>query len=392
MVTNAAIEGHDVWVVDPSLFTLPYDHELCQSLASQGHRVRLITRTLRQLEATLTPPRYDFSGLFYHLSEGRVLARSGRWIPRIVKGCEHVVGMMRLARMLRASTPDIVHFQWLPLPWVDRPALAAMARRCSLVLTVHDATAQGGRGFARLQRSGFFSTLKYFSRLVVHNETGRQALVESGVDAATIEILPHPPLPLPDGRAQPDLSSPVLMIFGEIKPYKGIDLAIEALAHLPDTHKKNVRLVIAGKAQMPLDGLKALAHDLGVTADIEWIDRYIPLRDLRTVLGSAAVFLLPYREADASGVFAQVLQLGRPIIASRTGVFSQFVGESGCGVLVEPGNSTELAEAIVRILDSPDHAARMGANARRLSRSMGSWHDMAVGLTDIYNRVRAERR
>jgi len=300
--------------------------------------------------------------------------------------------MTRLTRMLQSSTPDVVHFQWLPLPWVDRPALAAMARRCSLVLTVHDATAQGGRGFARLQRSGFFSTLKYFSRLVVHNETGRQALVESGVDAATIEILPHPPLPLPDGRAQPDLSSPVLMIFGEIKPYKGIDLAIEALAHLPDTHKKNVRLVIAGKAQMPLDGLKALAHDLGVTADIEWIDRYIPLRDLRTVLGSAAVFLLPYREADASGVFAQVLQLGRPIIASRTGVFSQFVGESGCGVLVEPGNSTELAEAIVRILDSPDHAARMGANARRLSRSMGSWHDMAVGLTDIYNRVRAERR
>ena len=284
----------------------------------------------------------------------------------------------------------MVHFQWLPLPWADRPFLAAMARRCPLVLTVHDATAQGGRGFAPLQTLGFEGALRNFSALIVHNEAGRKALIDLGIDPSTIETLPHPPLPLPPSEttAKPDSAKPVLMIFGEIKPYKGVDVAIEALAQLPDRYRGRTRLVVAGRPNMPLDGLKSLARDLGVASDIDWIDRYLGLDELGAILGQASVFLLPYRESDASGVLSQVLQLGRPIIASRTGGFPALVGEAGCGEVVEPGDPAALAGAITRLLDDPEAASRMGLAARTLSQTMPDRADTAKKTRLMYERTR----
>jgi glycosyltransferase involved in cell wall biosynthesis len=269
-----------------------------------------------------------------------------------------------------------------------------MARRCPLVLTVHDATARGGRGFAAMQTLGLPAALRHFSALIVHNEAGRRALLDLGVADASIEILPHPrlPLPAPTTATKPDPEEPVLLIFGEIKPYKGVDLAIEALALLPDRHRKRVRLVVAGRPAMPLEGLRALARDVGVAAGVEWIDRYVTQDELPALLGSAAIFLLPYRESDASGVLSQVLQLGRPIVASRTGDFPELVGAAGCGEVVEPDNATALAQAVCRLLDDPDRAARMGAAARELSQTMPGWGEMARALGAVYGRVRADRR
>lgn len=383
----------EVWLVDPPLFTLPYDHELGQALASTGLRVRLFGRPLRANETTVSSPDYDFDPLFYQRSEaGRGKSKSG--LHRFAKGIEHFIGMTRLGRSVRRAQPEVAHFQWLALPWADRPCLAAMARRCPLVLTVHDATARGGRGFAPLQTLGLRGALRHFSSLIVHNEAGRRALLDLGVDPAKIEILPHPPLPLPPTAAitPPDFTSPVLLIFGEIKPYKGVDLAIEALAQLPKRHRGRTRLIVAGRAHMPVTGLQTLARDLGVESRVEWIDRFIGLDELAALLGSASIFLLPYRSADASGVLSQVLQLGRPIIASRTGDFPTLVGMGGCGEVVEPGDAGELAGAVCRLLDDPDRAARMGAAARELSRTMPGWSDMARELRALYGRVRADRR
>jgi len=384
---------HELWVVDPSLFTLPYDHELCQALTAAGFRLRLVGRPLRASETTMSPPSYVLDPLFYRHSEDPN-RDSKHGSSRLGKGFEHLLGAARLAASVRRNRPDVVHFQWLPLPWADRPFLAAMARRCPLVLTVHDATARGGRGFAAVQTLGFPAALRHFSALIVHNEAGRRALLDLGVADASIEILPHPPLPLPAPAAatKPDPDAPMLLIFGEIKPYKGVDLAIEALALLPDRHRKRVRLVVAGRPAMPLEGLRTLARDLGVAAGVEWIDRYVTQDELPALLGSAAIFLLPYRESDASGVLSQVLQLGRPIVASRTGDFPALVGAAGCGEVVEPDNASALAEAVCRLLDDPDRAARMGAAARELSQTMPGWGEMARALGAVYGRVRTDRR
>ena len=138
---------------------------------------------------------------------------------------------------------------------------------------------------------------------------------------------------------------------------------------------------------MPLRELKALARTLGVEGNLEWIDRYLGLDELPALLSSASIFLLPYRESDASGVLAQVLQLGRPIIASDTGNFPELVGAGGCGEVVKAGDAKALAGAVSRLLDDPDRAAKFGSAASRLSQTMPGWNDVAMDLNSVYDRM-----
>src|SRR5690348_14729632 len=105
-------------IVDPSLFTLPYDAHLCEGLAQAGHEVRLYGRHLRPGELAGTSALAPF---FYSLSEK--LPRAGKNSSRlrnVVKPLEHVFDTLRLLRELRRFRPDVVHYQWMPIPAVDR--------------------------------------------------------------------------------------------------------------------------------------------------------------------------------------------------------------------------------------------------------------------------------
>ena len=390
MVISPGGGGLEVWVVDPSLFTLPYDHEMCQALVDRGHRVRLVGRQLRPLEETASAPRYTVETWFYPRTEGS--PRTGGPIRSVMKAFEHSSGMRRLANEVRRSKPDVVHFQWLALPMVDRTVLGTLAQDSTLVLTAHDATTVAGRGFSIVQRLGWEGALRHFSRLVVHSQTGCESLVKKGLDRESVVVVPHPPLPLPECPPAREDAEAVLMLFGEIKSYKGVDVAIEAVAQLPEALRTSVRLVVAGRPCMSLVGLKKLARDRGVADRVEWIDRYIRLDELPRLLGSVTMFLLPYREADASGVLSQILQLGRPILATRTGVFPELVEGGRCGVVVEPGDASSLAAAISRVAGNPQTAAEMGASARRLWQEIPSWTHMAERLERTYDLALSEHR
>jgi len=138
--------------------------------------------------------------------------------------------------------------------------------------------------------------------------------------------------------------------------------------------------------------LKETAERFGVAGRVEWLDRYIPLNELPEVLGCADAYLMPYRSADASGVMALLLQLGRPIIASRTGSLAEIVGESGCGILVAPGDAAGLAAAIERLIRDPESAAVMGTAAARASADLPSWDEMAALLVGLADRASDEER
>jgi len=378
----------ELLVVDPSLFTLPYDHELCRALVQRGERVRLVGRALRRHEATASAAEYRFEPLFADPSG------AGRW-RAVRKGIGHVVGLRRLQRLVQEIRPKAVFLQWLALAPADRLVVPSLARACPLLLTAHDASAGGGRGFGGLQTIGWRGALRHFDHLIVHTREGAATLRDSGVDRARIHVIGHPVLPLAVPPSEPGRSStePLrLVIFGEIKPYKGIDVAIEAIAKLPGDLASSIRLTIAGRPRMDPAVLKETAERFGVAGRVEWLDRYIPLNELPEVLGCADAYLMPYRSADASGVMALLLQLGRPIIASRTGSLAEIVGESGCGILVAPGDAAGLAAAIERLIRDPESAAVMGTAAARASADLPSWDEMAALLVGLADRASDEER
>ena len=128
------------------------------------------------------------------------------------------------------------------------------------------------------------------------------------------------PVPTGDQTAEqarhgnPDL---LLLTFGAIRPYKGVDIALEALARVDKD--LDVRLVVAGRSWGSADGLAEHARRLALGDRVEFIDRFIPNEEVARLFTSSDAALLPYRSASQSGVVQLSFAYDRPVIASRVG-------------------------------------------------------------------------
>ena len=390
-----------VALIDPSLFTLPYDRMLALGLQQAGHDVVLHARALEPREGgaegvTLAADFYRATGA------GRTA-----WLPGplrlALKGADHVLCMAALLARLRRERPDVIHFQWLPLPVVDRHFLPAFARLAPLVLTAHDSKPFNGDPAARLQGLGAKDCFGLFDRLIVHTERFRERLLFAGVPAERVVRIPHgllggggdgagerPPPPPPKEAATPRPLTFVL--FGQIKPYKGVDVLIEAFARLPQQLRAEARLRVVGRPFMDLDPLLDLARKRGVAPQLSLEPRFVPDDEIPTLFGPDSIAVFPYREIEASGVLTLAVAHGRPVIASRIGAFAEELADGVHGALVPPDDPAALAAAMEAMLADPEWLVRCAANVRALSGAVPSWREIGERTAAVYAAALEDRR
>ena len=337
-------------LVDPSLYTGPYDAALTEGLLSAGVDPLWATRPTRRGDEDEIPRRHVVP-LFYKRSDDAALLGPLR---AIVKGASHIIGLARLLTLIARRKPDIVHVQWVVLPLIDVPALWLIRLRRPLVLTVHDPTPYNGQRMSLLRRLGFDIPIRVADRVIVHTRGGRDALIARGVAPERIAIIPHGPLPLkavPQRRTGLHDPRYTFVLFGQLKPYKGIDVLIEAVALLPHDVRAQVRVVIAGRAHMALEPILARIAALGLDDTIDIRPRRFSNQEMADLFADADCFVFPYREIDASGVYFLTKGLRKWIVASRVGIFAEDLSDGEQGALVTSGDARALAHAL-------EHAAR----------------------------------
>src|ERR1700712_4371484 len=113
-----------VALIDPSLFTWPYDAALALGLSSVGHQVTVFGKPL--VAADAGPAHALLAPHFYRSLAQPFAQRLPRPVFMGLKGGSHILAMQRLVSELRALKPDVIHFQWTPLPAVDRWFLPAL--------------------------------------------------------------------------------------------------------------------------------------------------------------------------------------------------------------------------------------------------------------------------
>ena len=118
-------------LIDPSLFTLPYDAALAGGLQEHGHEVVLYGRKPGAHDSSA--PGVTLVPGFYRFAEHRAVRALPERVRLGVKGADHLASMLWLRRSLGKLRPDIIHFQWLPLPVIDRRFLAGLRRIAPLV-------------------------------------------------------------------------------------------------------------------------------------------------------------------------------------------------------------------------------------------------------------------
>jgi len=365
-----------VQVVDPPAYTPPYDRALCAALARAGAEVELITSQFGHGPVPAAAG-YQVEELFYPLA-GR-LGPPASAASRAAKLAGHLPGMVRLRR--RSRDADVVHVQWLTLPGLDAALLPHRPR----VWTVHDPPPAGGP-----RRAGWAAAARRMDALVAHSAPGADALVERlGVARDQVHVIGHGAFAhlthVPGQRPLPaDLAAvegPVILCFGLIRPYKGIDVLLEAFRAI-----EGAELWIVGRPMMDLAPLRAAAAECRST--VRWVARFITDPEIPALFRRADLVVLPYREADQSGVLYTALAFGNAIVASSVGGFPEVAAHGDALRLVPPGDPAALAATLRELLDDPAERERLAAGARAAAGGPYSWDRVAAETLALYRSLR----
>lgn len=368
-----------VQVVDPSGFTRPYDHALASALAQAGLEVELITSPSAYGEVPAADG-YVIRERFYRHARGP----AGSRLRRATKLASHVPDMLRYRRLAR--TAQVVHFQWLDVQWLD----AHLLPRRPTVLTAHDLLPREPRpGQVRAQRRLYAAV----DAVVVHSEYGRRAMIEWGAaDPAKLHVVHHGALnhlarqdseaALPDELAR--VEGPVVLFFGLLRPYKGLETLLEAWRGIG-----GAELWIVGRPVIPIAPLQARAP-----AGVRFVPRFVSDRELPAYFRRAEVVVLPYSRTerfDQSGVLATALAFGKPTVLSDIGGFGE-VAATGAARLVAPGDAEALASALGELLGDPSERCRMADAALAAARGPYSWEAAAARTAALYRELINARR
>ena len=356
-----------VQLVDPSAFTPPYDRALAAALARAGAEVELLTT--RFLYGPVPPAEgYRVEEAFYRRSAGRGLDAPAR-LP--FKAAEHLPDMLRFRR---AADADVLHYQWLTLPPLDVHLLPSLRPR---VMTAHY----------------ILPPQPHRRQVIAHSEHGAARLRdEVGLDSGKVRVIPHGAFDyltqLPEEKPLPaeleGAEGPVILSFGLLRPYKGIENLLEAYRRLAVAVPDPPELWIVGNPRMDVAPLRELAEQ--APGRVRFVTRFVEDAQIPAIFRRADLLVLPYLDAEHSGVLYTGLAFGKPMVLSAVGGFPE-VAETGAARLVPPGEVPALAAALEELVG--DEAARrdLAAAATRAAAGPFSWDEAARRTLDLYREL-----
>jgi glycosyltransferase involved in cell wall biosynthesis len=364
-----------IQLVDPSAFTPPYDRALAAALARAGAEVELVTSKF--LYGPVPPADgYRVEERFYRRGAARGLKARAR-LP--FKAAEHLPDMLRFRREAEA---DVVHYQWLTVPALDRHLLPPLRPR---VMTAHYILPpSASRRQVALARRTFDS----MDAVVAHSEHSAARLREEvGLDPAKVRVIPHGAFdyltelseekPLPAELAGAE--GPVILAFGLLRPYKGIEHLLEAFRRV-----EGAELWIVGNPRMDVGPLRELAERAAGRA--RFVTRFVEDAEIPAIFRRADLLALPYLDAEHSGVLYTGLAFGKPLVLSAVGGFPE-VAEAGAARLVPPGDTAALAAALSELLADQGARAELAAAASRAAAGPFSWDEAARLTLDLYREL-----
>jgi glycosyltransferase involved in cell wall biosynthesis len=281
--------------------------------------------------------------------------------------------MLSYRRAARAA--DVVHFQWLSVQQLDARLLP---RGRPLVLTAHDVLPREGSARRRTAQRALYER---FDAVVAHSEHGRARLIdELGIDAERVHVIPHGAFA--HLAEQPDAPPPfatdkrVVLFFGLLRPYKGIDVLLDAWRGIDDAE-----LWIVGMPRMDISALRASAPP-----GVRFVPRFITDEQLPPYFRRADLVVLPYREIEQSGVLFTALAFGKALLLSDVGGFAEVAALGGAHA-VAPGDARALRAALTELLADPAKLDALATRARQLATGEYGWDGIARRTLALYERL-----
>ena len=234
--------------------------------------------------------------------------------------------------LARCRPGDVVHVQgWLGGLVV--PLLVLRRQDVRLAFSPHNTFVRSGRGW---EERLLAETARRADVVLTFSEPDRRRAEEWGARAVVVPfpVLAPPPAPEAVSRWRARWREPAVLVAGQLRPDKGLDLAVRAARWGP-----GVRLAIVGEDLGAVAPARVLAAELGV--DVAWDVGFLALEDFVAAVAAADVVLCPYRAASSSAVLSLARALGRPSVGTAVGGLPELAS-----VVAPPDDPVLLAEAV----------------------------------------------
>jgi glycosyltransferase involved in cell wall biosynthesis len=287
------------------------------------------------------------------------------------------VSLVRLVRLVRRA--DVVHVHSAKAGFLGRLAAALTGRRRACLFTPNGWSFWAADGLERRVYLGLERLAARWCRTIVAvSEHERRAGLEAGIgDESAYAVIPNG-IDLDRYAGAPEPVPGRVVMIGRLAPQKRPELAVEALAQVPDAE-----LQLVGDGPLRAE-VEAHARRLGVEARVHVLGHR---DDIPALLGRASCLLLPSDYEGWPFVVMEAMAAGVPVIASSVGGIPELVEHGRTGLLVDPGRVEPVAAALGELLGDPERARAMGDEGRRVARERLSREAMTARVVHLYDLV-----
>jgi len=372
----------DSWVGEGNEYAL----YICKELKKAGVNISLIVP-----EDNIDKEIFDFPFL-------PLCTTKAKNISKLNKMLRYYKYLLNIYKLIRKEKYDVVHFQFFRRIRVESIYFAMLKLLgVRLAHTVHDVTPLNENKLDHL-----FNLLVYKTAdvLFVHSNSNKRTLTQQiKLNEQKIKVVPHGDFDslIPDkiptksqareffGLSQGDN---VILFFGAIKEYKGLDMLLNSLYLLVDKID-NLVVIIAGRPdpnKLELE-YKNIISKIPNKIKIIFHTQYIPDQEVVKYFIASDAVILPYRRISHSGVLHLAYSFGKPVIATKVGDFEETIEDGKSGFIVSSISPESLSEKTILAFYNKSKLEEMGKYARYLSESKYSWKISAETMRQIYGKM-----
>ena len=352
---------------------------------SRRHDVSIVTFS-RQYPKFLFPGKsQDESG------DAGIPVDSVQWIDSI-----NPFNWIRTGLRVRALKPDLIVFKfWMPFFAPSYGTIAAIARwgRATRTMFICDNVIPHERrpGDKLLTQFAF----RFIDSYVVQSRAVERDLRLWKKDPL-LSYLPHPVYEIfgeettrVEARARlreidraMDLAEDerVLLFFGYVRDYKGLDVILDAMPAILE--RMPVRLLVVGEFYNNEQQYRDQVTRLGIGDAVIFHSDYVANEEVGAYFSAADLLTLPYKSATQSGIIQIAYNFHRPVIATDVGGLGEVIVDGLTGAIVPPEQPAALAEAVLSFFDGNRFEEYRAAVIEEKKKY--SWDHMAEGIEKLY--------
>jgi len=374
-----------------------YVYYLSHSLQKLGHNVHVVARDKQESEKTV-------NGINVHYIKGAGNALTKYW--RFARSASK-----KIEELNKQNGFDVIHVNLPLVPSFAIPKDASKALVCAVhstwkgeaIVTKRDNPKNLNPNEKSMLRYNFLlrsyekKLMKRSDALIAVSKYTVDELTELyGIEEEKIHVI-YNGVDVQKFKPRPDRAelrrefgledkNKIVLFVGRLYHRKGLEILLRSIPPVLQEFS-DVKFVISGKGfKQKEESLRNLAKQLDIEDHVTFMG-YVPDEKLPNLYSASDIFVLPAIYENFPFAILEAQATGLPVISTKVGGIPEFLVDNENGFLIDAGDSAQLTQRVLALLQDPKLAKKMGMRGRKLIEEKFSWRLITSQVIDLYHKL-----